>query len=1566
MNKLSKNLKSKVWSYEIDGIIKRIKVLYETEKTKVYLGEEPGGKNLVIKEVPYTNHKELYKEFYLLFNLNHSGIIKTYDFLFYPDYKSVLILEYLKGGSLRERIEKNNIKDLKKLVRNILDTLSYLEKNIIVHSDLKPENILFPSEESEYPVLSDFGLATHKKKSFSRGTPLYSAPEVLEGKNNTHKSDVFSLGVITFEILTGIKIDNYREYKSLFLDEGWKDKVKEEFWKEFLNITLNRDPEKRKSASWIMENIFNEKVFYTFDLEFIEKDREKIKKEILKEIKDKEREIILLKGEKGSGKTFFLKKIYSEIKEEINSLLIDGGKIPYLSFPEENLYTFITYHLLNIREKEKYLLVITDPLFHKKEFLNFLESLKEVKEFKNLIILIEEGSHILKGKEIILKKPSEERIYIYLENNPLTFEKPELLRNIIRIEKGNLKNIFSILKSSKNIEDIERKIKGEKLLSPEEEDLLSTLNIFGKLKIEETEKIFGYETIEKITKRGFIERSGEFSVPLIDLKKDIPYEKILKNLKDIKELSIEGKLIYTLAKLKNKDYSELYLIEEELENLYRVNPKILFEFFKRLSEDIELKRIPPRILKYYSYFLIGEGDKKFEEVLNLLKDISEKDYKLVYSYYCYIKGDFEKSYEILKDEDDKESLLLKGLALINTFKIKELEEVLKKYKRNFYDPRDFPNISMYYRIEGAYYEMKGDSTKAELSYKRAFYYSKKMGPTYRSYLYLLYYIEFLYLTGKKEKAIQYIQERFESFYKAARIFPYILLYFEFIKFRYYKDKKNLNFLTNIKKKLDIINKSLNLPIFEPYILSVEADYRRLIKEDPSQYYERAIELSEKYRIYTKLIDTLVEYLKYLRISENKKFDIFLKKMMENLNRVSNFLYRKKFMEEYLLFLALNRNLEEFKRIEKELMEYERKTENFERIKVLILFEYLLNIKNKEKLKEIKKEYENITFSSDYTDCFKNLFYFLESIKENKKIEAFEYLETFLKKSKNFLNNERFIKDFIIFFKLFFIVFEKSEITKLGFIPKLQNFITKLYETQEEEFLRKELSLIREELLSYVSFGKIIEDKKWKIFRNYLLYSLNYNKEEEFLKKTIEIIVKATEMERGMIFMKSEGEDKHLEIKVSYGLYKKDIGRDIIDISLSSVLNTTKKGIHFYVPDTLMDDSFKTKESVQKYRIRSIFCIPFFYEDKLLGAIYLDSKTKREFTSDDFEILNILTEIFSISYIRNKFIEKIEEEKITLEEKIRKIEKLGEIVGSRKFLERINDFIEKIKDLEKPIPILLIGETGTGKTLIAETIHKISIRKNRPIIFFSFNEVPETLAESELFGYKRGAFTGAFEDKIGLIEKANGGTIVLENIESIPLSLQDKLLRFLDTGKIRPLGSPVEKDIDVMVIATSLPEIEEKVERGEIRKDLYYRLKGYSLYISPLRERKDDLPYLVNHFLEEIKDRLKIKRKIKLSKEAWDCIYNYEWPGNVRELKYTLESAVLNLKEENIITPSNLKEEIRKYKTEKKFLSLEEMERNYIIEVLKSTNWNKSKAAKILKISRQNLIQKLKSYKILKI
>ncbi|MEO0294890.1 MAG: protein kinase [candidate division WOR-3 bacterium] len=594
MNKLSKNLKSKVWSYEIDGIIKRIKVLYETEKTKVYLGEEPGGKNLVIKEVPYTNHKELYKEFYLLFNLNHSGIIKTYDFLFYPDYKSVLILEYLKGGSLRERIEKNNIKDLKKLVRNILDTLSYLEKNIIVHSDLKPENILFPSEESEYPVLSDFGLATHKKKSFSRGTPLYSAPEVLEGKNNTHKSDVFSLGVITFEILTGIKIDNYREYKSLFLDEGWKDKVKEEFWKEFLNITLNRDPEKRKSASWIMENIFNEKVFYTFDLEFIEKDREKIKKEILKEIKDKEREIILLKGEKGSGKTFFLKKIYSEIKEEINSLLIDGGKIPYLSFPEENLYTFITYHLLNIREKEKYLLVITDPLFHKKEFLNFLESLKEVKEFKNLIILIEEGSHILKGKEIILKKPSEERIYIYLENNPLTFEKPELLRNIIRIEKGNLKNIFSILKSSKNIEDIERKIKGEKLLSPEEEDLLSTLNIFGKLKIEETEKIFGYETIEKITKRGFIERSGEFSVPLIDLKKDIPYEKILKNLKDIKELSIEGKLIYTLAKLKNKDYSELYLIEEELENLYRVNPKILFE---DMVEDI-LKTSEDKIKNY--------------------------------------------------------------------------------------------------------------------------------------------------------------------------------------------------------------------------------------------------------------------------------------------------------------------------------------------------------------------------------------------------------------------------------------------------------------------------------------------------------------------------------------------------------------------------------------------------------------------------------------------------------------------------------------------------------------------------------------------------------------------------------------------------------------------------------------------------------------------------------------------------------------------------------------------------------------------------------------------------------
>ncbi len=1574
-------MKKRAWTYEIHAILTKEKDLRKTKDYTLSLLKEPSGNYIVLKETKYKNHKELYNEFYFLSLLNHSGILKSFDFFFYPQWKSFLVLEYLNGGNLKERIKEKEKFDFKKFAIDLFDILSYLEKNGVIHADIKPENILFTHKKSFYPVLSDFGFASFTEKKIPRGSIPYCAPEVLSGESPTHKSDMFSAGIVLYELVTGEEI-SFRTYESLkdFINKKkWKNRVKDDFWINLFDLILNPDPQKRLSATEILEKIFSEKRTYFNDLEILNQQFFKdLKNKIKENISKRKGGIFLVKGQKGTGKSFILRNIYTQLKENFNGLLIDKGKLPYLNLKEENLYPFLITHLLNLKSDLTYFIILTDPPLHKKTFINFLNALYEVEKIRKFPVVIEIPYDFdLKGKVIEFPDPDTEKIVQYIENNTGIYGKEKLFERTVLKNKGDLKKVFTLIKEFSEKGEIDKITKAEVRLKKEEKEVLYVLNIFGQLNTFETKRIFGERNIKSLLDRRVIERIGGGYVPLSEIEFESrkgTFEKILKNLKDIKKLSLEGRLLFYLSAYNLGKYEVAKDFNEEIEEIYTKNQVYIFTFFENLKKP-DLKKIPSDVLeKLLIYYTFKKDEKNVSEVLNVLKKKNKEKYLIGKSLYYHFKGEYEKAVNVIDKLNTKRGLLSKCFYLLNTYDIKKLKNTLHTFAKKYEKKATSEELSQFYFVKAKLEEFEGDFAQAEIDYRKSLFKAKKEGETEKSYKYLAYYIEFLYNIGKKKRAIR-LTRRISEFLKHIKIFPYPYILTEFIRIYYFLDKDSIETAKNALMKIKAIHKSYPVPFIEPYIEFLEGKFKELSGESPEDNYKRAIELCEKLKLNEKLIEIMSEYIRYVRIKgDNKKF----KELLLNFEKVKEkflpFYLKINTIEDLLFFNSIIKDLNKIKKYSQTLLDHYEKTDNIQKQKLFLLLLYFIDlVEHRTPNKKYKMKIRRIKLSLPIADIFEIFVDSFHDLISDHIVNAFTRFDGFLKKADELKTNKDFKKFLIIFFNVLLAYENKQKILSSGIITKFEKFLNEMIEGEEDKFLKHELEEIRKEILKITSISIIRSHAKWEIFRNYLIYASKYHEETEFFNRTIEILANATNSERGMIVIKKDDEKDVYEVKGTYRMYKKKINIELIDISKSSLYSASKKGTHFFVPDTFSHPELKNRESIRRFRIRSILCLPLFYEGKPFGAIYLDSRKKREFTEEDMELVRIMADVFTISYQRNLLFdkikeekEKIEEEKRMLEQKLKEIERIGEIVGTREFINRITVFIDKIRKLEKPLPILIVGETGTGKTLLADTIHRLSLRKNNPIVFFSFNEFPLTLAESELFGYKKGAFTGAYEDKTGLIEQADNGTLVLENVESIPPPVQEKLLRFLDTGKIRPLGTTREKSVDVMVIATALPDVEEKVKQGILRKDLYYRLKGYYFYIPPLRERIDDIPVLITHFLKEIIKKHNIKEKIRIKHETWKYLYNYSWPGNVRELKFALEFAILNSKPGEAIGPEHFPEEIRKsMKDKEKILPLEEMEKKYILKVLEKTNWNKTETAKILNISRQTLIQKLKKYGLLK-
>jgi transcriptional regulator with GAF, ATPase, and Fis domain len=397
-------------------------------------------------------------------------------------------------------------------------------------------------------------------------------------------------------------------------------------------------------------------------------------------------------------------------------------------------------------------------------------------------------------------------------------------------------------------------------------------------------------------------------------------------------------------------------------------------------------------------------------------------------------------------------------------------------------------------------------------------------------------------------------------------------------------------------------------------------------------------------------------------------------------------------------------------------------------------------------------------------------------------------------------------------------------------------------------------------------------------------------------------------------------------------------------------------------------------SLMAAQIQSTLGVPLWQSDAILGVLQVDNRASSGmFRESDLDVLAVLAQAASQAFAHARIIERLRvaEERQRNEnlylKKREQCRRFEGFVGEAAAMQHVIAQIRKVVDTR--VTVLIEGETGTGKELVASALHYWSGRADKLFVAQNCAALPENLLESELFGHKKGAFTGATEDKRGLFDLAHGGTLLLDEVGEMPLTLQAKLLRVLQESEVRPVGSNVTKRVDVRVVAATNRDLEKEVAEGRFREDLFYRLRVFPIRVPPLRERRDDVPPLGSHFLRRY--AAEFGRAVEgIGQQAMELLCAYEWPGNVRELENEVQRLVIQADDGGFVRPEHLSPKIRKaenvverVRPTKGTLKemVEEVEKWILLEALREHGGNKSATAKTLGITREGLHKKLKGY-----
>jgi transcriptional regulator with PAS, ATPase and Fis domain len=506
--------------------------------------------------------------------------------------------------------------------------------------------------------------------------------------------------------------------------------------------------------------------------------------------------------------------------------------------------------------------------------------------------------------------------------------------------------------------------------------------------------------------------------------------------------------------------------------------------------------------------------------------------------------------------------------------------------------------------------------------------------------------------------------------------------------------------------------------------------------------------------------------------------------------------------------------------------------------------------------------------------------------------------------------------------------------------------------------------------------------------------------EHLLEIIVDHAVELTDAERGFLILFGE-EGEEMVFQCSRSFAKEPVDSPEYTISRSIARRVLEAQEPVMAVNAVEDERFRDIQSISVLGLRSVLCLPFRMRDRVRGVLYIDNRLQKGvFSGQDLRMLEALTDHAAAAIERARLFKSLQEKSEELEESKIRVERLNKrlqtlvhsqeaeleetrealrvrerelqtkydyrsIIGTSEAMREVLRLLDRV--IESEMPVMILGESGTGKELIARAIHYNGPRRRERFVSENCGALTDTLLESELFGYVRGAFTGADRNKKGLFEQAHRGTLFLDEVGETSPDMQKKLLRALQEREIRPVGGKEVVQVDVRVICASNRDLLKMVRENGFREDLYYRLNVLQITMPTLRERKDDIPLLLSHFLEKHAGR--VQRPVpKVDKRVVELLEAYDWPGNVRELENEAQKMVAL--SEGVVTVDGLSDPIqagplRGTAGEGGVRDLdsivERVEREEIARALRASGGNKTRAAALLGISRFTLQRKLDKY-----
>ncbi|MDA8105014.1 MAG: nif-specific transcriptional activator NifA [Nitrospiraceae bacterium] len=476
-----------------------------------------------------------------------------------------------------------------------------------------------------------------------------------------------------------------------------------------------------------------------------------------------------------------------------------------------------------------------------------------------------------------------------------------------------------------------------------------------------------------------------------------------------------------------------------------------------------------------------------------------------------------------------------------------------------------------------------------------------------------------------------------------------------------------------------------------------------------------------------------------------------------------------------------------------------------------------------------------------------------------------------------------------------------------------------------------------------------------------------------LRGVMRVLAEYLDMNRGTVALRDDG---GVSIIAAHGMTEEEIKRGRYKLGEGIIGRVAKLGSPIVIPNIGEEPLFLNKTGARQMIKRenvSFLCVPIKFKNEVMGVLSVDRLFGAKGVSfeEDLRLLKIIASLIAQSVKLHRELERERvaflEEKENLNHQLKGKYSVDNIIGQSDGMQEVFEAVHRVAPSRANV--LLRGESGTGKELVAKAIHFMSPRAREPFIKFNCASIPEGLLESELFGHEKGAFTGAMTMRKGRFELADKGTIFLDEVGDLPVTLQPKILRVLQEKEFERVGGEKTIKVDVRLIAATSRDLEELVSSGRFREDLYYRLNVVPLYLPPLRERKVDIPVLVDYFLAKYNEEN--AKSLKITPEVLDALTGYDWPGNVRELENTIERLVV-MSAKKVIALADLPLNIRdgSLKAARAIpardalpAAIADIEKAQILDALKKTGWVQARAARLLGLTPRQIGYKIKRYGI---